>query len=599
MLLWCLAATNGAGQSYSILHHFTTVPPDGYLPEATLILSDETLYGTTCAGMDSSGNVFKINTDGSGYTILKKFHLGDGSWPNTRLVLQGATLYGTTAFGGVTNRGTIFKVNTDGSGFAVLKESPNSLQGENPFGGLAVSGTTLYGTTKWGGIGQVGFGTLFKLNTDGSGYTVLKHFMASDGSNPAGDLLLEGSTLFGTTETGGSSNRGTVFRLNTDGSEYTVLKYFTGQDGAYPWAGVALSGETLYGTTESGGSSNLGTVFSIDVNGGGYRVLKHFSGSDGQTPRGVLHVAGKTLYGGTLHGGISMPFGQDGGTIFRLNTDGTGYTVLKYFGGGSDGQNPGSGPVLSGSRLYGTTEAGGNFNNGVVFALGLPPTILTPPLTRTAESESSVELTVRAIPSELSYQWLVNDSAIVGATGSSLPLTNILFGQAGSYKVIITNAFGAVTSGPAMLQVIPPVDRRLVPAINLGGQTSSVMTVEYVHRISPAPSWLLLDTVSVASTPQLYFDLTTPLPPQRFYRAVQPMPPASHVPTLSVIGMVPAITLNGEVSSSLRLDGIRSIGPTDGWFTLDTVMLTNPPQLYFDVSAVNQPTRLYRIIPLP
>jgi uncharacterized repeat protein (TIGR03803 family) len=296
MLLLFLAAANGAVQSYSILHHFTTVPADGYLPEAALIVSDETLYGTTFAGMDSSGIVFRINTDGSGYMILKKFQLGDGSSLNSRLVLQGETLYGTTAFGGITNRGSIFRVNIDGSGFTVLKQFPDPLQGESPFAGLAVSGTTLYGTTKWGGVGQVGFGTLFKINTDGTGYTVLKLFMASDGSHPSGDLLLEGSTLFGTTETGGISNQGTVFKLKTDGSDYTVLKSFTGQDGACPWAGLALSGTKLYGTTGGGGNSNRGTVFSIDVNGGGYRVLKHFSGSDGASPRGVLQVSGKTLY---------------------------------------------------------------------------------------------------------------------------------------------------------------------------------------------------------------------------------------------------------------------------------------------------------------
>lgn len=150
-----------------------------------------------------------------------------------------------------------------------------------------------------------------------------------------------------------------------------------------------------------------------------------------------------------------------------------------------------------------------------------------------------------------------------------------------------------------MLQVIAPVERRLVPAINLGGETGSVVSVEHVNSITPAPSWLLLDTVSLASTPQWYFDLTTPLPPQRFYRASQPTMPSRLVPTISMLGMVPAITLTGEVSRSLRLDSIYPIGPTDAWFTLDTVTLTNTTQLYFDVSALNQPTRLYRVIPLP
>ena len=45
---------------------------------------------------------------------------------------------------------------------------------------------------------------------------------------------LSGSTLYGTTDDGGSSDDGTVFKVNTDGTGYTVLKNFTGSDGANP-----------------------------------------------------------------------------------------------------------------------------------------------------------------------------------------------------------------------------------------------------------------------------------------------------------------------------------------------------------------------------
>src|SRR5262245_40793035 len=73
--------------------------------------------------------------------------------------------------------------------------------------------------------------------------------------------------------------------VNTDGTGYTVLKNFTGSDGALPMAGLVLSGGALYGTTQRGGSSNLGTVFKLNTDGTGYSVLKHFTGSDGAAPR--------------------------------------------------------------------------------------------------------------------------------------------------------------------------------------------------------------------------------------------------------------------------------------------------------------------------
>ena len=63
--------------------------------------------------------------------------------------------------------------------------------------------------------------------------------------------------------------------------------------------------------------------------------------------------------------------------------------------------------------------------------------------------------------------------------------------------------------------------------------------------------------------------------------------------------MVPAITLSGSSGDSVRLDGINAFGPTNSWFTLDTVTLTNTSQLYFDTSAIGQPPRLWRIVPVP
>ena len=79
-------------------------------------------------------------------------------------------------------------------------------------------------------------------------YSVLHQFSGSDGSLPRGRLVLSGSTLYGTTSSGGSSGWGVAFKVSTDGSGYTVLKSFSVPDGANP-DGLALAGNTLYGTT--------------------------------------------------------------------------------------------------------------------------------------------------------------------------------------------------------------------------------------------------------------------------------------------------------------------------------------------------------------
>lgn len=159
-------------------------------------------------------SVFKLNADGTGYTLLKSFSFsgGDGAVLNAGL-LQGTdgALYGTTYVGGTDGNGTVFKLNADGSGYGVL-HSFSGPDGVYPQAGLVQgSDGALYGTTGTGGSGNA---TVFKLNADGTDYTVLHSFSYSDGANPyAGVLLASDCTLYGTTSGGGSTTLGTVFRI--------------------------------------------------------------------------------------------------------------------------------------------------------------------------------------------------------------------------------------------------------------------------------------------------------------------------------------------------------------------------------------------------
>jgi len=120
------------------------------------------------------------------------------------------------------------------------------------------------------------------------GFTTLYTFTAlfgphpqtnSDGACPSAGsgLFLSGNTLYGTAENGGSSGNGTVFAINIDGSGFANLHSFTATagsastniDGANPYGGLILSDNTLYGTAENGGSSGNGTVFSVNTDGTG------------------------------------------------------------------------------------------------------------------------------------------------------------------------------------------------------------------------------------------------------------------------------------------------------------------------------------------
>src|SRR6266516_1205411 len=52
----------------------------------------------------------------------------------------------------------------------------------------------------------------------------------SDGAGPRG-LILSGNTLYGTAGSGGPADNGTVFKVNTDGTGFTNLHSFTIQSG--------------------------------------------------------------------------------------------------------------------------------------------------------------------------------------------------------------------------------------------------------------------------------------------------------------------------------------------------------------------------------
>jgi hypothetical protein len=56
----------------------------------------------------------------------------------------------------------------------------------------------------------------------------------------------------------------------------------------------------------------------------------------------------------------------------------------------------------------------------------------------------------------LSYQWLFNNAAISGATTNSFSVNNAAFSSVGQYSVVITNAYGSITSAVATLQVVTP-----------------------------------------------------------------------------------------------------------------------------------------------
>jgi hypothetical protein len=234
----------------------------------------------------------------------------------------------------------------------------------------------------------------------------------------------------------------------------------------------------------------------------------------------------------------------------------------------------------------------------VLEVLPLPPIPVTPP-SQTAELATTASF-YADLPGDGPEicQWFFNrTNRISDATNSVLLLENVQFNQAGVYSVVFTDAHGAVTSAPAMLNVIAPVERRWVPGLRLAGQPGNALNLEATESLVPSPNWAAFDSLLLTNASQWYFNLNTPLTAQRYFRAwqagVQVAPPALDA------HLIPALTLTGAIGSNVRVDGINQFGPTDAWFPLATVTLTNTSQLYFDVSVIGQPPRLWRLVASP
>jgi uncharacterized repeat protein (TIGR03803 family) len=407
-----------------------------------MVLSGNTLYGTT-AGDNTSGigGLFKINTDGSGFTNFFSFSFlngkledGDnGSNPYGGLALAGDTLFGVTRNGGTNATGSIFSIRTDGTGFTNLHlfsalVSKLNQEGAYPTVAVVLSGDTLFGTTSAGGTH--GDGTVFAVKMNGTGFTNLFNFNGTQGQNPEGRLVLSGDRLYGTTLAGGngSSTNGTIFAINTDGTGFATLHSFsqlgfpyrTNTDGAYIQDGLALSGNTLYGTAALGGTigNGYGTIFAIDTDGNNFTNIFYFDATNGSGPYSDLLVVGNTLYG-TTTGGAG---GSTAGIVFKINTDGSGFANLyefqltQYSGSAytnSTGAEPWAGVVLSGNTLYGVTPIGGD-GVGTVFGLTLG-----------SSSPSPIPLTTQVNQGNLVLSWTNPAFFLQAAPSLTISFTNV------------------------------------------------------------------------------------------------------------------------------------------------------------------------------
>jgi uncharacterized repeat protein (TIGR03803 family) len=285
------------------------------------------------------------------------------------------------------------------------------MDGANPQAGLTADGAgNFYGTTYFGGqggCGAYGCGTAFELSPKDNGEykaTLLHRFCqqqnCDDGGLPMAGLIVDmAGNLYGTANVGGGNGAGSAFELvlNSDGSRtFTVLHHFCAEtncnDGGGPqFDGLTYKGQAggapyngtspLYGTNFVGGTGGFGVAYELKPPSAGktkwsetvlYNFCSQSNCADGRLPaRGLLLNSAGNLYGTTQAGGPS-----DNGVIFELSKSGKAWSETVLYNicaaGGScpDGTYAASPLIMDGSgSLYGSMVNGANSGSGVLFKL--------------------------------------------------------------------------------------------------------------------------------------------------------------------------------------------------------------------------------------
>jgi uncharacterized repeat protein (TIGR03803 family) len=369
--------------------------PQGGRPGYVTLGSDGNFYG---AAQDSSegssapngGTVFSLAAAGK-FTLLHTFVPGtnknysNGNLPG--LLTQGpdGKVYGTTLYGGnhgcngYCGYGVLYRVNKNGSGFQILHKfcsQTNCADGSESVSGLKL-GTdgNLYGTTSYGGTNNAG--TIFRVTPSSGAYEVVLNFdYSTTGEDPSGLIVASDGTFYG--QSFGTPGQLLFHYTEATGVLTTVAVDFPLVNGLPSSGGASIIGPNgnLYGIYGVYGESGAG-LFEVEVDGSNLQLFPFYNTIDGGgTPQSMILASDGNFWVADYNGSSGY------GDIISLSpTDGT---LLQTFAPFSSTAAVGAYPaeviqtsngLLWGSTYQYGTASKGHFADGTVFSfdVGLPP----------------------------------------------------------------------------------------------------------------------------------------------------------------------------------------------------------------------------------
>jgi hypothetical protein len=295
-----------------------------------------------------------------------------------------------------------------------------------------------------------------------------------------------------------------------------------------------------------------------------------------------------------------------------ISEGGCGFTnppsVLIEGGGGTNAA--GTAVVSNGVVIDITiTDAGSNYASLPNIYVGETPSITNQPQSVTVNAFGLASFNVAAFGGGLNYQWTFNGTNMPGSNFTYLLFTNVVQSNLGSYAVVVSNVFGAVTSSVAVLSMYPFITEPFDGLETLWGYTNTLDIqawgsgpLEYqwfdngvaidgatnqsltFTGIQPTNSGLYTVVVSNA------FGATTNTPEQVVVE-----------PAGVSLGLSPTVTITGVTGNTYAIQRSPNLADTNAWTTITNLTLTQPVQIWTDTNINAQlpanPLQFYRVLP--
>ena len=400
---------------YRELHTFRAVKSFG-APSALIEIQDGVFVGTTTSGGSTGrGSLYRVNSDGSGYSVLHDFQGPEGSAPMGRIALLHGKIYGVTTSGGDQNSGTLYEFDLTSSDLHAVQ----SFEPDTRPSGLTSAGEQIYGVFQQNP--NPGIFT-YDPGSPSLGVTTFYSFSSEDCSSPQ-ELAAGDGSLFGFCTGGGPSGGGIAFRLGLSDSKFEILHQFGDAgngSGAQPISAPLIAGDTLFGIVGSSvaeinspgifkmaltGEHSLSFLWrrakdsdiefpvALASNGAGGVLATLISGGGPDGSGGVLSVnpdgesglhpfasdqnianpvspviVSRGSWFGTFIRGVNETAPGTRGGIFRMDPNGSASRILSFIPENKGSRTDGA-PVRLGTKLYGVTGIGGAGQGGTLYSI--------------------------------------------------------------------------------------------------------------------------------------------------------------------------------------------------------------------------------------